>query len=408
MNRKTGQSAIAPEIEFILDTVSVYATGDRPGRALNAIARDLNWQLVVRMAGWHAVTPLLNTVLREFPESVPAAILDDLRRRYNVNAVRNKYLANELVRLAARFHEHDIPVMAFKGPVLAQIAYGDLGMREFVDLDILVRPSDMSRVRALLASMSYESQYRALDEVWRDFFQSCEEAFVNAERPGCIDVHWQMNPNYFAFAPEGDDLWNRMTAVELEGAAINTLSTPDLLMHLCVHGAKHGWALLGPICDIAMVIHHNPGLDWRGLVDTAESYRGRRLLMLGLYLAHQILGATIPEETLSIARKDAKVLRLAREVQRRMFSTTEGRAGIYQEWMVPTGALETAGDRCRYLIGRALSPRFEDWEFFRLPRPLFPLYYLLRPIRLAVAQGPRVIRDLFRRPSAPYSTDSQV
>ena len=37
-----------------------------------------------------------------------------------------------------------------KGPVLASTAYGDIAMREFVDLDILVRPSDVASAMTIL------------------------------------------------------------------------------------------------------------------------------------------------------------------------------------------------------------------------------------------------------------------
>jgi putative nucleotidyltransferase-like protein len=394
---QSGQLVISREAEFVVGCVSAYVTGTRAGRVAELAARDLDWELLARIATWHAVAPILHRALSGCPELVPEAILADLRQHFRTNAMRNTYLASELVRLTSALREKGVPVIAFKGPLLAQAAYGDLGLREFIDLDILVPPSDLGRSRELLFSQGYRSRFSGLGEKGRSFFQWCEEAFEKEDRRVCVDVHWQMNPQYFAYAPEGDVLWRRMVPVELQGAAVNTLSTSDLLLHLCVHGAKHGWTTLGWICDVAMLARSNPGLEWPRMMAEATSLGGRRLLLLGLYLAHDLLGAAVPDELISMARDDEVTVNIAGQVKRRMFDNAGERASVSQEWMVPIRAIESIRARVRYVAGRALSPTVDDWELVRLPRPFFPLYYLLHPVRLAVAQGPRFVRDLIGR-----------
>jgi len=244
-----------------------------------------------------------------------------------------------------------------------------------------------------------------LGEKEKRFFQWGEENFGDDDGLVWIDVHWQMNPRYFAYAPEGDVLWRRAVSVKLQGATVNTLSTPDLLLHLFVHGAKHGWTSLGWILDVAALICRNPGLDGPGLIAEATSLGGRRLSLLGLYLAYDLLGAAISEDLVSLARNDEVIVRVAAEVKRGMFSNIGERARVSQEWMVPTRAIESTRGRVRYLAGRALAPTIDDWKFLQLPRPLFPLYYLLHPVRLAFVQGPRLIRALVGIPT-PESSEA--
>jgi hypothetical protein len=397
---------ISREAEFLLGCVSAYATGARAGRVAELAVCDLDWELLVRMARWHAVAPILYRALAGCPERVPAAILDNLHGRFRANAMRNAYLARELVQITSLLKEKGVPVIAFKGPVLARAAYGDLSLREFVDLDILVRPSDLGMTRDFLFSQGYRSRYSGLGEKERGFFLWCEEAFGNKDGLVCVDVHWQMNPQYFAYAPEGDVLWRRTVPVELQGGTVSTLSTPDLLLHLCVHGAKHGWTTLGWICDVAVLACRNPGLEWSRMIAEAASLGGRRLLLLGLYLAYNLLGAAIPDELISMARDEGVIVNVAAQVKRRMFDNIGERASVFQEWMVPTRALESTRARVRYLAGRALSPTVDDWELVRLPRPFFPLYYLLHPLRQAIAQGPRLIRAFIGLPAqAPRASE---
>jgi len=399
VSRQSGQLVLSREAEFLVGCVSAYATGAKAGRVAELAVCDLDWELLVRMASWHAVAPILYRVLSGCPEPVPAAILDDLRRRFRANAMRNAYLASELVQITSLLKEEGVPVIAFKGPVLAQAAYGDLSLREFIDLDILVRPSDLGMSRELLFSQGYRSRFSGLGEKERSFFQWCEEAFEKEDWRVCIDVHWRMNPQYFAYAPEGDVLWRRTVPVELQGGTVSTLSTSDLLLHLCVHGAKHGWTALGWISDVAVLARLNRGLEWSRMIAEATSLGGRRLLLLGLYLAYDLLGAAIPDKLISMARDDGVTVNIAAQLKRRMFGNIGGRASVFQEWMVPMRAIESTRARIRYAAGRALSPTVDDWELVRLPRPFFPLYYLLHPVRLAVAQGPRLVRDLIGLPA---------
>jgi hypothetical protein len=46
----------------------------------------------------------------------------------------------------------------------------------------------------------------------------------------------------------------------------------------------------------------------------------------------------------------------------------------------------------RYIVRRMLAPTMGDYELVQLPASLFPLYWVIRPFRLAVQYGPRLFR----------------
>src|SRR5207253_975904 len=67
-----------------------------------------------------------------------------------------------------------------------------------------------------------------------------------------------------------------------------------LLLILCVHGANHCWLRLNWLCDVAELLRRNPALDWPALAAEAERWGCRRILTLGLLLAHDLLDAPLP------------------------------------------------------------------------------------------------------------------
>ena len=79
---------------------------------------------------------------------------------------------------------------------------------------------------------------------------------------------------------------------------------------LCVHGAKHFWERLAWIVDIAQLVTVRE-VDWKLLSEIAAERKCSRLLLLGLYLAHEVVGAPLPESVLQRARSDSRVAWLA-------------------------------------------------------------------------------------------------
>jgi Uncharacterised nucleotidyltransferase len=315
-----------------------------------------------------------------------------LRARQIAISARNLYLANELVTIVDLLAKEDIPAMVFKGPTLAILAYEESGLREFSDLDILVRPAALIRARETLIAHGYRPNCADPHAVQSPVFQAYEQTFVAAGGIALLDLHWHILPHYIN-SQDVESLWGRARHIELHGRPLSTFATEDLLLFLCVHGAKHGWPLLSWICDLAGLIHRNPKLDWQALMARAQAARSRRSLLLGLRLAHDLMNAEIPPEFSAAVRADPAVKRLARLAIRAMLRNQGDRAGLAQGIIIPLQSIETAHDKFRYLARRALTPTLEDWDAMPLPAPLFPLYYLTRPFRLGFARIKSPHRD---------------
>src|SRR2546426_10956064 len=73
-------------------------------------------------------------------------------------ARRNLCLTGDLLSLLELFEARGIPAVPFKGPVLAVQAYGDVALREFRDLDILVTHRDITRARELLLARGFSAE----------------------------------------------------------------------------------------------------------------------------------------------------------------------------------------------------------------------------------------------------------
>ncbi len=87
--------------------------------------------------------------------AVPAHVRAELSEFQSRNGFRNAVLSLELVRIVTLCRKRKIPVAAFKGPLLAEQAYGKLALREFVDLDVVVHSEDVPAASRLLLDCGY-------------------------------------------------------------------------------------------------------------------------------------------------------------------------------------------------------------------------------------------------------------
>jgi Uncharacterised nucleotidyltransferase len=181
----------------------------------------------------------------------PGRLLSQLRMEFYGNSLRNLHLARELVKLSNLLECQGVAAVAFKGPVPAATVYGDLALRQFIDLDILVRRSDLSKAIETLTAQRYTlaQHRRKIPEITS--FQASEDVFRKQGGSTIINLHWEMTPRYFPFTPDPDSIVERSIQVRLEAGEVRTLATQELMLFQCAHATKHAWPSLGSICDVA-------------------------------------------------------------------------------------------------------------------------------------------------------------
>jgi hypothetical protein len=219
---------------------------------------------------YHLVTGVVSTSLdRAAADIVPASLLQALRSRLQANAVRNLYLMRELLSLIKELDARGIAVIPFKGPVLATTAYGNLALREFGDLDILVPKRDIFRAGELLAQRGYRQPAEQNGEASVKHVESqLGWDFTNGRVS--IELHWSFLQKWLGFEVDLDALWKSPLRVVLGGTEVRTLSTEVALLYLCAHGAKHHWGRLCWILDIANILRTQRDIAWTDLLATAK------------------------------------------------------------------------------------------------------------------------------------------
>lgn len=390
------------EVQLLLCCARTELPPELADRARFLARQVLGWDQVLDMARLNGVVPLLHrSLMGSCADAVPAATRNQLANLYRVSAMRSLAMTAELLRLLELLDAQGIQAVPFKGPALGASAYGDATLREFYDLDVLVRRRDVRRARELLLSQGYLTREQARGI--KDCSPTKKHWYLEHGRCGTgFDLHWRLTPRYFASPVDGDALWARLGRACVVGTEVEALSPEDTLLALCAHGSTACWSRLLLVCDVAQHISANPQLDWAAVGQRASQSGSLRRLLLGLLLARSLLGTELPPQVSAWIAADRKVTQLAVQAAHRMLSMQRQALGHVESVFVHLHTMERVRDKMLYCLGlvhESVTPNSTDESAVPLPRFLHLLYYLVHPVRLAVTYGPSALKHFLKRPS---------
>src|SRR6266480_964628 len=295
-----------PEFDLLL---ACCACDEKVERVQNALRGELEWERLARLADHHGVLPQVYSVMAQ-AEGASSAELSSLRQMYERSVHQALWLTREMLRIIECFDGHGIRALAHKGPALAQILYGNVTSRQFADLDILVSPDDLPKVRACLAELGYEASLKLPPREERAYIAAGYElVFDLGEHRNLLEIQWRILPRFYAVDFNIERFFDRAIAVDLCGRAVRTLCPEDLMLVLCAHA----WTQLSWIREIGE-LSKSLQLDWDAIFNTAERFGICRILAVSLTLANNLFGAEIPEAVQRYAQRDDEVEVVVRRI----------------------------------------------------------------------------------------------
>lgn len=332
------------------------------------------------------MTGLLATRIAELPDScAPAEFQNQLRERHRAQLLATLAMTAELFRVLQRFAQAGIAALVVKGPALAAQAYGDPGLRQYGDLDLLLRDKDIHHATQVMTEAGYQGDV-PLSAIAAGKIPG-EYLFTRTGTKLLVELHTERTLRYFPRGLPLEKFFERQIRVRIDTREIPALSVEDELVLICVHGAKHFWERLMWTADVTALITRQTGLDWERAMQAARDAGAERMLHVGLRLAAEILELPLPEKIAAAVRADRTAAKLASQIA--LWLPAAG--------LAPPGLLQRAVFRVRmrggplagsaYLLRLSLSPTEEDWVAgAEEKRPWF-LDALGRPLRLLRKYG---------------------
>jgi hypothetical protein len=367
----------AVEHRLIAVCVEPETAADRNARIAEMLDHRLDWQAFIEASRVQGVAALCYSRLSALGAgAVPSEALA-LRADAMSIAARNLQLAAKLAEIAAEADRSGIALVPYKGPVLAEMAYGNPGLRAFVDLDFILPQRELRAAWKLLEGLGYLARNPALARAGAPI--PGEYVFRQGKSGVQVELHTELTLRHFPSPPDLAPLLAAREPVTLVGRSVLTFSREDTLTLLAVHGAKDFWAQLLWVCDIAWLVAA-PGFNWPTALARADKMRCRRMVNVALLLSSELLEAGIPAPAMAAAQADRVARAQARWLIERIFAPRP--ISPFEQLRYRIRMIDGFMPGIRYAVRLATTPAADDWNAIPLSGRFGFAYALLRPLRL--------------------------
>lgn len=361
-----------------------------------ACAEGIAWADYLRLVDRHRTPALSWIAVKRVPAlEIPEQIASELRRRSDACRMQAVVHLQLLGAVLKALNRAGVPVMPLKGPLLSREIYGDVGLRQSKDLDILVAREDVIKTQECLERIGWQrgAEYSSLTRVQSEFNLRYERhiGYVHPKR-GCeLELHWRT-------AGDKSELLAACLAggllSEWQGCQYLAMRPQDLTLYLCNHGSDHAWVRAKWLGDMAR-IWASQSTDWQVVLDHARRTGQDRPVLMCLRLLKEAYGLPTNNDASGhshplpplLITKAVRELTNPEERERRGLGTNlfeEIRSYGYKRHVWP--------HKSRWDNFAELAICRADFQVLRLPDSLFWLYIPLRPFLWAW----RHLRDFIR------------
>lgn len=385
------------EGEFVFCLLQRAGSRERSDLRIETIVdADPDWNVILHLVSKHRLRSVLWEILTATEVDLPESVTRILDERYRENTIRNLEYSQQLYELSDLFESNDIAALPYKGPVLAEVAYGGVGDRSFGDLDFLVAKEDVKAACELLEQHGYERiNFAGLPvETLVDgvvFRWGREFRFLDRDGRSPIELRFGFIGANSSDSAIFSDLWDRRTSTTLAGRTVAALSPEDRALLLLVHGTKHGWRQLSWVYDVAQILQQD--IDWEMVLMRAKQYRWRNAVLYGLAVVSELTTLSVPEPI----RLELNSTRLCSWGARQTVARLRNELSGDLRYLEPITTAMFLNDNLHgaFIEGadELLAPRKADYELVSLPLTFHPLYYVVRVCRLGIKKTRGVIHS---------------
>jgi hypothetical protein len=276
--------------------------------------------------------------------------------------------------------QNGIKAIAFKGPTLAQLAYGDIALRQYSDLDILINYSELQNAMEVLQNNHY---LLSKDEKFKIAKQNSIYHDVTFYSPShiSIELHWQLFSNEFKTDFTVLPIDKNIQNIQISNHTLVSFRAEYLIIYLCIHGAKHNWERLEWLVDISKLIQTQK-LDWQYIVNFVEKSKTQKIFFSTLHLVHSFFGTPL-EKRIQEHTKKKDIIKLSHQfqdvIQNNFYSLSNNVKNLSHAQYKLLNGPKNKG----FFILSLFTPTQKDMQTIKLPKKLHSLYYLVRIYNLS-------------------------
>ncbi len=357
---------------------------------------ELDWTILLELAKWHGMMPLLAARLLAgaMPSTlrIPPVAMASLRTYQERHLFRSVTLTAALIELQAAIASAGLRIVAWKGPSVGLLLYGSATLRESADLDFLFLEEDLQQVLQITRGLGYKLLGNSDSESKDIYILTLEREFTFGRHADqvALEFHLQVLPSRFTLWQDSQaDVRRASTICPLAHVRLLMQSPEDLLVSLCAHATKHNWDRMKWACDIARFLHVYAGqIAWLPFLARLRGARKEAVVLLGLALTADLFTLDLPGNIRTALQVNPGVATLAGVLAAHILGGSADPVDVRHRRAVIALLCPRLRDRIAYILRPLVELNYEDLVISVGNRTFFFLNYVFRVGRLLRKYGP--------------------
>lgn len=385
------------EIALIILTCRVYFKTAEEDHIQEYIRKnEINWDLFLLSCSLHGIRPIVyKTIINT---SIPSEIKVKIKSGLVFLAAKSWNFALETERIVKLLNSYKIKALPYKGVAFSKQFFGDLISRESSDIDLTIEKKDLLSVIKIMEDDGYltdNAAYNYLGHRYTEEYKDlCFNKFKNKIRLFHIEFHWSVAERYFSMDKKVTDLFNDPgnNLVLFRKPIISLNANKHFVAVLINHIWRDIFKDIKALIDLGKCLQDDySSFDWDDIQTHIENLNLKNGFSISVIVVKELFGirntACVPSKV------EQKVINRFIAQSLRVYPTGHFNLRSKTFFLSQLLLRENMHDKLHFSLAflrHCFYPTEIDFQYIKLPRYLFFVYPLLKPVRFLFKRTNRI------------------
>jgi hypothetical protein len=273
-------------------------------QSLLSCGKTIDWDTVCNSAVHNEVTGLVHRNSIDL-NILPSDLVTRFQTFYTETSLTNIVALKELLGMMKALSEDGIKVVPLKGVFDSDRVFGDFGVYPSGDIDILVPFDSLFAARDILVNRCGYSVDTSIQE--SDLLENHYHLIVQKQMS--VEIHWNLAKKRYFKIPEYF-WWESARIIEWESIRAFELSYENNILYLVFRLFDHCFKPLRFFVLLcAHICKYQEMIDWERLLQTADHFNMKKMVVYTLRVTRDLLGNPLPESFAGMEGSDYHIFK---------------------------------------------------------------------------------------------------
>ncbi len=256
---------LSPEEKLLIRLSKIFFDDDDKRAAGELLSAEFDTDYFLELCKVHHTLPMAYRNMKAISATgeATATLLKRLKTFYKQSLMKNMMLFEECKKLIVEFEAAGVKAIVNQGMALIATIYSDdIALRPMMDMDFLLRKSDLDKAKEVLLRLGFR-MHRAEKEAFAREFETSLEFMKKMKGfsllPLTVELHYwddyKNDPIGSTYDFDVDGIFSRVLTIDFDGVRARILSREDFLVHHIFHMAlSHQFTRQIWFDDIAQIL----------------------------------------------------------------------------------------------------------------------------------------------------------